>query len=146
MRFATTVLSGGGQTVASGGVASATVVSFGGVFTDDGTAVGAFVSSGAALNVFSGGVASGTTVSFHGGLNVQSGGVASGTVVSNVGTERLSGGTAYGTTVSSGGLQVVSAGRHGQQYDRACRRPAGAIVSRQPADTTCRPPLLTVVP
>jgi autotransporter passenger strand-loop-strand repeat protein len=130
-----TVVNHGSAVISSGGYASATVVSSGGVMSDygiasgtevrhggilyvvgGGRASGAVVGSGGIEYVSGGGVASATVVGLDGSEIVSSGGVASGTVVT-VGSEIVdSGGVTSGTVLSSRdsdhGLEIVYSGGH----------------------------------
>jgi autotransporter passenger strand-loop-strand repeat protein len=72
-------------------------------------AIGATVSSGGALYVFSGGWTIGTTVDF-GGSETVDGGVASGTGVAFGGLQLVYGGSAGGAVVGDGGRQFVYRG------------------------------------
>ena len=127
-----TILRGGIQTVATGGLASGTEVDSGGIDNVQPGGVGRsiVVSSGGAEFVFSGGVATGTSVRSGGTETVEIFGFASATSVSAGGVEvvrfggtasdtvLLAGATQYvysgavvsGTAVRSGGIEVISAG------------------------------------
>ena len=101
------VSNGGIQNVVSGGIASGTIVSSGGVQNDAGTASNTTVSSGGSQTVF--GSADGTTVDSGGMQAVASGGTASGTTVSIAGFLNDAR-TAIDTTLSGGGMEVFSGG------------------------------------
>ena len=103
----------GGLFVSSGGVASGTTVSSGGlevVFVSGVDSGGTLVDSGGTLVVSSGGTTIGTTVKHGGNENVLSGGTALvTTVLGNLFV--ASGGSASGTTtISSGGFETLVSG------------------------------------
>ncbi len=100
---------GGREIVAAGGVASGTVVRYGGREYVHGTASGDTVSSGGRQVVGVGGVANAVTVTVSGDQTVSSGGAASGTIVGSGGTEIVyAGGTTNATTISGGLVEVMS--------------------------------------
>jgi len=91
------VLSGGTETISSGGVASGV--------TGSGTSV-----AGGELDVQSGGTAAFASVSLNGVLNLSSGGTAHDVTVSSDGNFNVAGTTTSNVTISSGGAETVSSG------------------------------------
>ena len=107
----TTVDFFGNQHISSGGVANDTIVSIGGIqnISSGGVANSATINGGY-QNIYSGGVANDTVVNSFGYQTVYTGGVANSTTI-NGGTQRISsGGVANDTIVNSGGRQIVSSG------------------------------------
>ncbi len=120
-----TVLSGGIETVESGGTAINTVVSSGGslVVLSDGFADPTVIYTGGSETISAGGTDTGAQISggtqfdygpatgatiFTGSQVVRSGGVAKTTAVFSGGTELIDpGGTGSGTIISSGGSEIV---------------------------------------
>jgi autotransporter passenger strand-loop-strand repeat protein len=105
---------GGEQEMASGGVAVDAVINDGGLqvvgtqFDPGGTAIGTELNSNGLQSVGQGGIAISTIVNNGGEETVLSGGTASATMVNSGGDQGVaSGGTAIGTIVTSGGLQQI---------------------------------------
>ncbi|MEJ1269056.1 AIDA repeat-containing protein [Pantoea ananatis] len=108
-----TVLSGGSQTIYSGGSVTSTTVNSGGnqYIYSGGSATVTTVNSGGNQHVSSGGSASNTTVNSGGNQYIYSGGSATVTTVNSGGNQHVSsGGSASNTTVSSGGTLWVDSG------------------------------------
>ena len=107
----TVVSNGGVETISSGGTASGAIVQVDGA--DDvsgGTTIGTTLSGGTET-IFDSGVASGTIVSSGGSQFVNSSGFATATVISSGGFEVVSsGGVASGTTIQAGGSETILAG------------------------------------
>ena len=107
------VTSGNALIVLSGGVASATTVSDGGVEVVHGSAAGTMIASGGLDLLSSGGTTISAVLAGGNGLAaieiVNSGGTASATTISGGGVEVVSG-LAVGTMIASGGQELLSSG------------------------------------
>jgi autotransporter passenger strand-loop-strand repeat protein len=105
----TVVSNGGTETVSAGGLASFTTVSNGGnQMLLGGVASGGTIQNGGVQTIEAGGIASGTVVTSGGIVSIDPGGSARAIVVSNGGGEYVySGGIASGTIVRDGGTETV---------------------------------------
>ena len=105
-----TALSGGRETVYSGGLTVSTVVSPGEqIVSSGGVANYTTINSGGTQRISSGGVANSTTIN-NGGQIISSGGVANYTTINRGNQYIYSGGEANYTTINDGAYQYISSG------------------------------------
>ncbi|CNE92540.1 autotransporter outer membrane beta-barrel domain-containing protein [Yersinia mollaretii] len=112
-----TTINGGGQHVYGGGSATDTTINSGGYqyVADGGNAMSTTINSGGDQYVYGSGSGSGsatnTTINSGGYQDVAGGGSAKNTTINNGGYQDVAGGgSAADTTINSGGLQYVSSG------------------------------------